>query len=126
MTMLWPNHALQRTRHGVAVAIIRPQVPQFHSQHLAIQKHQRIQRLILRARRHPFPEHQPAEKPIHLSHAQLPGMPFPTPDNEPPDPLHIRVLRPQTEPFEPHHLPALIQKPRLRVRHKPTQRRVRW
>jgi hypothetical protein len=52
-------------------------------------------------------------------------MPFAAPDDEPPDPLEIRLLRPQGQVAIPHHLPALVHEPQLRVRPQPLPGRTR-
>jgi hypothetical protein len=51
--------------------------------------------------------------PPDLHRPHLLRMPFAAPDDEPPDPLEIRLLRPQGQVAMPHHLPARVHEPQL-------------
>jgi hypothetical protein len=68
----------------------------------------------------PFRDTSPGAPPPHLLR-----MPFAAPNNEPPDPLEIRLLRPQGQVAIPHHLPARVHEPQLRVRPQPLPGRTR-
>ena len=47
------------------------------------------------------------------------------PHNEPPDPIHIRLLRAGRHLFEPQHLSALVQETQLGIGHQTGQRTTR-
>jgi hypothetical protein len=62
------------------------------------------------ARREPSP-YLSGTPPPDLHRPHLLRMPFAAPNNEPPDPLEIRLLRPQGQVAIPHHLPARVHEP---------------
>jgi hypothetical protein len=76
------------------------------------------------ARREPSP-YLSGTPPPDLHRPHLLRMPFAAPDDEPPDPLEIRLLRPQGQVAIPHHLPALVHEPQLGIGHQPLPGRAR-
>ena len=93
-------------------------LPQFHVQHFAIQKHQPVEGLILRGHRHLLVHRQIVEKRLHFSGSQLARM-TPAPGGhrtsppmklqKPSDPLPISFLGADGVMFESRHLTELIQ-----------------
>ena len=79
-----------------------------------------FKRLILRGRRHMFAVGQMIEERHNFGRSQLAGMfprprPIPLEFQEPPHPLHIRLLRAQAVMFHPQNLPHLVQQFRFWV-----------
>jgi hypothetical protein len=82
---------------------------------------QRVERLVLgRRRRLPF-HRQVAQKRLHLGLRRLQLLPaiHPVKLDIPLDPVPIRPFRPQRRVLEPHHLPHLVQQPRLEIGNHP-------
>ncbi len=88
-----PPHLVACKHHRQTLRPFRPrhvvQPGQIDTQHLAIQKQQRRQRLILRRRRHLALDRKMRQKRLHLRRPQVPGMAFAVKKNETTGPLHI-------------------------------------
>lgn len=78
-------------------------------QHLPVEEHQRIQRLVLRRRRDPPLARQVAQERHDLRPPEPRRMPLPMEEDEAPDPVNVSLLRPRAVVPEPKLLPHPIQ-----------------
>ena len=90
-------HLVARQHHRQLAGPLRPHhvLHPVHAkpQHVAVEKEQPRQRLVLRRRRHPALHCEPRQERLHLPLSQLRGMPELVGQDEPLDPPQVRRLR---------------------------------
>jgi hypothetical protein len=83
--------------------------------HFLVQKHQRVERLVLRRGGH-LPLHgQIRQKPLDFRRPHFPRMTFAMEENKAFDPLHVSVLGSNGIMFDSDHFSDLIQMPQFRI-----------